>query len=618
MDFGKILEVDLSSGKISERVVKEDLLKKFLGGSGLAAKILYDEADLSLDPFDPKNPLIFMAGLLTGTGIPGCVKLCVCSKSPLTGIWGEATVGGHWPPEFRFTGYSGIIITGKASSPVYLWVTEGGAEIRPAEGVWGLDTFETDEKLRAETDEKAKVAAIGIAGEKLSRIASIVFDGRNARNAGRCGMGAVMGSKNLKAIVVRGTKRPEVANKEGLVAAIKEDVPAIMKYAEAFGKFGTAGGVGVVEHFGDLPIKNWQLGSWEEPAKKVGGQAMQPKWLEKHYSCLGCPVRCGKIYKVPERGLHGHAPEYETIAGFGPMCLNEEPLDIIEANELCNKYGLDTISASSCVAFAIEAYEKGLVSKDDIGFELKWGDGRAMVEMVHLIAKREKLGKLLAEGVVRAAKELGPKAEEFAVHTKGLEYPYHDPRAHLSMAPNYATATRGADHLEALSYFLDRGVLMPDLGYTTPPHPREPEGKEKIAVDMQNYVGGVYNSLGLCKFYFAAGRVGPKMIARWINLVTGWNFTMDDLMRTGERIFNLKRLYNARLGISRKDDVLPPRLATLARPDGMAAGVLPPMDKMLPEYYKLRGWSEQGIPTEEKAKELGLEAELRLASGSGG
>lgn len=611
MDFGRILEVDLSSGKISEREVKEEVVKKFFGGSGLAAKILYDEADLSLDPFDSKNPLIFMAGILTGCGIPGTVKLSVCSKSPLTGVWGESTVGGHWPPEFRFTGYSGIIITGKADAPVYLWITESGAEIRPAEKIWGSDTFQTDEKLKGQTDEKARVAAIGPAGEKLSRIASIVFDGHNARNAGRCGMGAVMGSKNLKAIVVRGKKAPEVADKEGLKAAMKEDIPAVMKFAEKFGKFGTAGGVEVVEHHGDLPIKNWQLGSWTEGAKKVAGQAMQPKYLEKHYHCPGCPIGCGKIYKVEELGLHGHAPEYETIAGFGPVCLNEDPLSVVEANELCNRFGIDTISTSSCVAFAIEAYEKGLLSKDDIGFELKWGDGKAVVAMVHQIVKQEKAGKLLAQGVMRAAKELGPKAAEFAIHTKGLEYAFHDPRAHVSMACNYATAPRGADHLAALSYFLDRGVTMPDLGITTPPDPHATEGKAKITYDMQNYLGA-FNHLGICIFYFAAGRIGPKMVAKWVNLVTGWGLDMEEVMKAGERIFNLKRMYNARLGLSRKDDVLPPRLANLARPDGIAAGVLPQTDKMLSEYYELRGWSERGIPTEEKMKELGLEAEARL------
>jgi aldehyde:ferredoxin oxidoreductase len=613
VDFGRILEVDLSDGKISGRQVKEEIIKKFLGGSGLAAKILYDEADLSLDPFDPKNPLIFMAGLLTGTPIPGMVKLSVCSKSPLTEIWGESTVGGHWPPEFRATGYSGIIITGRADSPVYLWITESKAEVKSAEKVWGLDTFQTDDELSGQTDEKARVAAIGMGGEKLSRMASILFDGRNARSAGRCGMGAVMGSKNLKAIVVRGAKTPEVADREGLKAALKEDTPQIVKYTKAFSEFGTSGGVEVVEHHGDLPIKNWLLGSWEEQAKKVSGHTMQPKWLEKHYHCPGCPIGCGKIYKVPERGLHGHGPEYETIAGFGPLCLNEDILSIVEANEWCHKYSLDTISTASCIAFAMEAYERGLISKKDIGFELKWGDGKAVVEMIHQIAKQEGIGKLLAQGVMRAAKELGPKAEEFAVHTKGLEYPYHDPRAHFSMAPNYVTATRGADHLESLSYYLDRGVLMPDLGYTTPPHPREPEGKAKIAIDMQNYVGGVYNAIGLCKFYFAAGRVGPKTVAKWINLVTGWDFTLDDVMRAGERIFNLKRMYSVRLGVSRKDDVLPPRLARVARPDGMAGGALPPMDVMLPEYYKLRGWNEQGIPTEAKMKELGLEAEARLS-----
>jgi aldehyde:ferredoxin oxidoreductase len=603
---GKLLEIDLSNRKVSERGIEEADVRKYYLGAGLAAKILYEELDPGLDPLDPESPLLFIAGLFAGTIVPGAPKLSVCARSPLTGIWNEATVGGHWPAEFTFTGIDGVILRGKLEAPGYLYITEDGVDFRPAGDLWGKDTYETAEILRAAVDPKARIASVGPAGEALSRIASIVFDVPNSRIAARAGIGAVMGSKNLKAIVVRGTKKPPVARPAELTKQLKADIPEIKKNAVGLTNFGTSGGVEAVELYGDLPVKNWLLGSWREGAKRIAGQAMQPRFLDHHYRCFACPVRCGKIYRNDGRGNYGHGPEYETIGTLGALCLNDNPADLIEANEWCNRYGLDTISAGSLIAFAMEAFEKGIIGLAETGgLDLRWG-GPAVVAMVHKIGRREDIGDLLAEGVMRAARVLGRGAEEFAVHTKGLEYPAHDPRAHVGMALNYATASRGACHLEGLTYFLDRGIPLEDLGYKTPPDPHRSDDKPPIVYNMQNYLA-VFNPLGLCKFLFLA-RVGPKQVARWLELVTGWPSDMEDILTVGERLFTLKRLYNVRLGISRKDDVLPPRLFAWAQPDGAAEGVLPDLGNMLYRYYKLRGWTEEGIPSPEKVAELGLEA----------
>jgi aldehyde:ferredoxin oxidoreductase len=603
---GRILEVDLTIRKTSEREANEEDVKKYFLGSGLAAKILSEEADLNLDPFDPANPLIFVAGLLTGTMVPTACKLSVCSKSPLTGIWNESTAGGHWPAQFKFTGYDGIIIKGKSDKPVYLWINDGGCEIREAENIWGRDTFETSELLKKETDDKALVASIGPAGENLSKISSIVFDGINARNAARGGPGAVMGSKNLKAIAVRGKQRPEIKDRVGLRELLKKEIPVIKEKAEGMSKFGTAGGAVAVEAFGDLPIKNWQLGSWEEGIKKISGQRMRETIWVRHYHCFSCPIGCAKIVKGDGKygKFYGHYPEYETVGMLGANCLNDDLELLAYTNELCNRFGLDTISTGSTIAFAMECYEKGKITKEDTsGLEIEWGDPKAMITLINQIAKREGFGgEYLADGPVEAAKRVGKGTEEFVSQTKGLDYPAHDPRGHFSMALSYATSVRGACHLEGLTYFLDRGIKIEDLGYTEPPDQFKEEDKPGIVYNLQNFLS-VYNPLGICKFLM--GRAEPSQIARWVSKITGFEIDKEELLKIGERLFNLKRLYDIKLGISGKDDILPKRLLT-AKPDGKAKGKVPDLEKMLPEYYRLRGWDENGIPNEEKLKKLDL------------
>jgi aldehyde:ferredoxin oxidoreductase len=605
--WGKLLEIDLNQRKTKVREISPEEMKIYSGGSGLAARILFDEFD-DYDPLSEEAPILFMAGLLTGTPVPSASRSTVCARSPLTGIWDESNVGGYWGAELKSAGWDGILVQGISKNPVYLYITDDGVEIRNASDLWGKDTFETEDSIRALTDAKAKVASIGPAGEKKILISAIMFDGKLGRAAGRGGMGAVMGSKNLKAIAVRGHQRVPVHDLSALKLLLKTEIPVIREKAAGMTKLGTAGGVQAVEAWGDLPIKNWRLGSWEEGAIKTTAQTWLPKTLASHHTCYGCPIRCSKLIRLdtgPYAGIYGHFPEYETLAGFGGNCLNDDVEVIMAANDLCNRYGLDTISASAGVAFAMELYEKGIISTSDTdGLEVLWGDANSILTLTRQMAEGKGFGKILGEGTRNAALKIGKNTIEYSIQVKGLEFAFHDPRAFTSMAANYATENRGACHLGALTYFLGRGIKVPDLGYTEPPDALSNEGKGKIAYDMQNYMS-IFNPMGLCKFLFLAS-VGPTQIAGWVRAVTGWDVSGDELMEMGQRLFSLKRMYNVRLGISRKDDTLPPRLMDHARPSGKSQGSLPHLGKMLDEYYKLRGWSEEGIPAPKTLEKLGL------------
>lgn len=605
---GKLLRVDLSAAKWRVEDIEEFQVQNFLLGGGLAAKIYNDESDPSREALHPDSSLILMIGLLSGTIVPTSCRVCFCGRSPLTGIWNEATAGGYWAAQLRAAGYDGIVVAGRATEPVYLWVSDGLVEIRPAKHLWGLDTYEAAERLRGETVPKAQMACIGLAGENLVRIASVMVGGKDSRTAGRGGMGALMGSKNLKAIVVRGTGSPEYYDRKGLLDSVRRANAAIRENSLAMTQFGTSGGIITTEKVGDLAIQNWRLGSWVEGAPKVTGERMTQTILTGNYHCYACPIGCGREIEIKEgpfAGLKGAGPEYETIAGFGPLCLNDDLESIAALNDLCNRHGLDTISTSGSVAFAMEAWEKGLLTPEDAeGLDLSWGNVQSMLRLVDMIAKRDGVGDLLADGTRVAAQRLGRNAIEFAIHVKGLELPYHDPRAFTSMALGYATANRGGDHLESMTYWHEYGKQWPDMGYVDRPDMLVSEGKAKMVYDFQNFMG-VFNGLGLCKF-IAKGGVGPQLLADWMNLALGWHWSVEDVLFLGERLFNLKRLINARWGISRKDDMLPPRMFAHARPSGSAKGNLPHLGKMLDEYYALRGWSEEGIPTEAKLRELGL------------
>jgi len=605
----KLLEINLNKNTVSDREIEEKILKNYLGGSGLASKLLYDELQPDLSPLHPDSPLLFFSGLLTGTAVPTASKLSICAKSPLTGIWNEATVGGTWGAELKSCGYEGIIIRGKAEKPVYLFIAPEEVKIKDAREIWGQDTYYTSQNLKGKYDSEIKIASIGPAGENLVNISSIVIDAPHYRLAGRGGMGAVMGSKNLKAVIVKGNLKPTIKNALALKEILKVDRQNIRNYTEGLHKLGTAGSVKAREYTGDLPIKNFAQSRWEG-ASKITGQVIVDTLFKKHYACFACPIACGKEIKIKTPPFTVHGPEYETVAAFGSLCLNDNLNSIVEANDLCNRYGIDTISFGISAAFAMEAYEKGLLNQKDFeGINLEWGNSKTFINLIHHVAKNEGPGKFLGQGVRLFSKKIGKNSEEFAIHVKGLELPLHDPRAYTGMALSYATANRGGCHLESLSYANESGLPLEDLGYgeynLLDPHTSV--GKAELVIKLQNYMN-VFNALGLCKFLLF-GRIGPNKVAEWLNQVTGWNFTSAELLTIGERLHNLKRMYNVRLGINCKDDTLPLRLLHLARNDGMAAGVLPELDKMLEEYYRLRGWDKNGIPTEKKLKELGLKAD---------
>ncbi len=480
--MNRIVEVNLSDRKIEVVKLEDELNKKFLGGSGLGAKILWDSKAYQSDPLSDSNTLVFMTGPFANTPALLSGRHAVVSRSPLTGIFGEADSGGTWGPMLKRAGYDGIIVRGKTDRPVYLWVSEDGVEIRKAGQLWGKDTFDTEAALRSETAEKAVTACIGQAGERLVRMAAVMNDGRAARAAGRCGLGAVMGSKKLKAITVHGSQKTPVHDREGLLQAVREIGRTIRENMVGMTKFGTSGSLAAFEELGSLPLQNWKGSErWKEGAFELTGATMADRILTRNYGCEGCIVRCGREIRVtdgPYAGLEGAGPEYETLASMGSLCLIDDLKAISMANDLCNRFGLDTISTGAMVAFAIEAYEKGILTKNDTdGLDLTWGNARAMVETVRMIGENRGLGSILAKGVREAAKVLGRGTEQFAVHAKGLEFPMHDPRCYMAGALQYATSARGACHVSGFSHTFERVLTLPEIGLGKVPDRLATEGK---------------------------------------------------------------------------------------------------------------------------------------------
>jgi len=590
---GRWLRIDLSEGTVEEEAFTEEEVRQWLLGSGMAAYLFDRGLEPDRDPLDPASPLLIFNGLLTGTFAPAAARTSWCGRSPLTGIWNESNVGGHWGAQLRFAGYDGLVITGRAPSPVYLWIDDDRVEVRDGAHLWGLGTFETHDRLREETDSGAQVACIGPAGENRARLAGVMVGGRaHNRAAGRGGMGAVMGSKNLKAIVVRGRRDRKAAtqSRPSLNAVVRDLNRYIRSRSEGMSLTGTAGGIPAAEHFGGMPLKNWQEGSWPEGAKAISGQAIRESIWVKDTFCHACPVGCGKAVRVssgPYAGEVLEGPEYETLCGFGGNLLIDDLEALATLNARCNDLGLDTISTSGVIAFAAEAVERGMISAEEAE-GLTWGDPQPVLALVDRIARREGLGDLLAEGVRAAAQRLGPEAERFALHVKGLEPAYHDPRAFVDMGLNYATASRGACHLESATYWRGYGIEWP--GWQEGPRDRFASDEEtvRLVIAFQDFLA-VYNPIGLCKFMVKGG-LDPVRTAEVVAAATGWEWTADDLMRTGRRIFDLKRRINERLGVTRADDTLPYRFLHEPRPSGTAAGVLPDLGAMLPLYYELRGW----------------------------
>ena len=602
----RVATIDLDSNTCGVRVFDESVTRAYLGG-GLGAYMLSKETDAGVDALSGDSPVCILNGLLTGTGVPGGPKLSFCARSPLTGIWGESTVGGHWPTHLRATGFDGLIIRGISEHPVVIRLEEDGAHIDDAGDLWGQDTFDTADLL-GEKYPKYAMACIGQGGENCLPIASAIIDGRVARAAGRGGLGAVLGSKKVKAVVAFGKKKIDIHDVKGLRNLLKVDSKSVKEHADRLKPYGTSGYVQAAEECGDLPIKNWKEGSWAEGAEKITAQTFFPKYFEKHHTCYACPIKCSKILMQGEgkyAGSASHAPEYETLGGFGGCCLVDSAEAIMDMNEYCNRAGIDTMSASSAIAFAMEAFERGIITvEDNGGKQIRWGNRDDVMNLLEDMVEGRDIGRLLSHGVRYAAAVLGKGSEEFAVHVKGLEVAMHDPRAYTSMAPTYAVANRGGDHLEGMTYLYERGLRIPGYGYHGELEPGSDENKSELAHVSMNYYA-LFNPLGLCKF-ISIGQTTPEMIVGWINLVTGWDMTVDELMEASERLTNIKRLYNMHRGVTHEDDILPPRLMQ-PRPSGAAKGVVPGVAEMVQEIYQKRGWDERGVPTPETLDRLGLE-----------
>jgi aldehyde:ferredoxin oxidoreductase len=594
--IGKWLEVDLSTGKMTTHALEEDDCLRFVGGSGLAARLIGREVAAGPEPFSPANPLVFTTGPLGGTPTPTSNRFTAAARSPLTMLWGEGDCGGRYASALKGSGFDAVLVRGQAPSPVYLHIENDTAELRDASDLWGLDTYEID--LGGPT------ACIGPAGERLVRYASIMHDGRSGRTVGRTGLGAVMGSKRLKAIVAKGERKPAVAHPEALKEAVRAVIRDIVEGTKSMHLNGTSGSVEAYEKLGNLPLKNWRQGSWPEGAARITGATMTATILAGRYHCAGCPIGCGREVEVnegPHAGVRGGGPEYETMGAFGSLCLIDDLPAIAHLNEIANRLGIDTLSSGGTLAFAMEARERGLWPEGPA-----WGDADAAIRLLEAIGRREgDVPTLLGEGTRRAAEAWGGVAREMTVNVKGMEFPMHDPRAFVSGAVGHGTSTRGADHLQALPHAYERLCTVPSLGFPTPLPRDSAERKGELVCKLQNMMA-LFDSLKLCKFLLYGG-FQPTSLVAWANAVTGQENDLEAWMRTGERICNLRRAINARLGASRIDDMLPPRILAHRRGDGGTPTNLPPYGPMLADYYAARRWTEVGLPSKALLRELGLQ-----------
>jgi len=601
--FGRYLDVSLTDGRVSDYAIPDSWYEQFLGGRGIGARILLEELEAGVDPLGPENVVVFATGPLQGLNVPGAGRHVIMAKSPKTNAVSGSYVGGFFGQELGRSGYDGIIIKGRAQSPKYLVLKGGRSEIKDASDLWGEDTAVFEEKLR-EREGEVRVASIGKAGENLINFSCIIHD-RN-RAAGRPGFGAVLGSKNLKGIAVARDGEKEVADGESLKSLRQEFARELRDSKEdSLGKYGTSGGVLDLNERGILPTKNFQSGYFPQ-AEKISGERMAETILKSRDSCSACPIRCKRVVETrfggeevrPEYG----GPEYETVAAFGSLCLNSNLDAIALANQKCNRYGLDTISTGNTIAFAMEASERGLLEEG-----VDWGDPQAIVELVDQIAHEKGLGEELAKGIATLEEELGV---DFAAEIKGQEVPMHDPRGKKGLGLSYATTPRGANHMEgAHDTMLEGKPLAPELGVTEPMDSFSYEGKPRVAKifeDLRSFT----NSLIMCAF--TADAVGEhyafKTIRKILKSVTGRELTAEETLEIGERNYLALRLLAVEEGYSNEDDYLPSRLRE-PLPSGATEGEGLPseeLDRMLAQYYELRGYDERGRPRRSKLAELGL------------
>jgi aldehyde:ferredoxin oxidoreductase len=596
----KLLRVNLTNNTHNIEEINEDTLIKYIGGRGLGTKILYDELPPRVDPMGPDNKLLFVSAPLHGSNAATSSRYTVISKSPLTNTIASTNSGGHFGLDFKNTGFDVLVIEGKSEKPSYIFINGQDVEIRDAQKHWGKDSYQITDDLLAETDPKAAVASIGPAGERGVLIAAIMNDKGHA--SGRTGLGAVMGSKNLKAVVVKGSTSTPYADEKGISDARKEWMSFIGEAPltkNALKEYGTPGLVSIINDRGGFPTKNFQEGYFAN-ADSISGETIKELYYVRSQPCKTCPIGCAHLSKTPDR--EGKGPEFETVWSLGAACFVHDLELITNANYNCNELGIDTISAGSTIACAMELSEKGYLDKEaydmirkDLGRDLAFGDAEAVVKLTELMGKAEGFGKILGMGSLRVAQKYGHP--ELAMQVKGLEMPAYDPRGFYGMSLTLSTSNRGGCHLK--SYLVSTESLSApfDINRFTE------EGKPGLAKLYQDLTA-VIDSMGVC--IFTAFALNPIHYAKMLTAILGFQIDSHEMLKTGERIWNIEKLFNLREGLTRKDDTLPPRLLNESFKVGHSKGIVVKLDQLLDKYYKTRGWSNEGVPTPEKLKELDL------------
>lgn len=605
---GKLLKIDLSSKSVSEENLNREYSKLFLGGAGYACRYLIDLIDEKTVPLSPQNVVVVMNGPFSGTTAPSTGRFVICTKSPYSGIWGESNCGGFFGPELKKAGWDGLIISRKSDSPTYIKIINDKVEFKDASHLWGKGIKETERILRSNFGEKnPRMISIGQGGENLVKFANI---GSEGRSAGRIGIGAVFGSKNLKGIIVKGnTWKPNLANPTGFKEATKKAIKYILnsKYTQVFRECGTSAGVWSAHLNGDLPIKYFSQGDWRKEVIDITGMTLRENYLINNKSCYNCVVGCGRIVKIEDEEYHlphSEGPEYETIVGFGSLILNNDLKSISIANHLCNDFGIDTISSSGAIALLYNLYNRGTIKKEDVNdLELDWGNSKSMIALVKKIALREGIGEILAEGSNAVGEKFKISGDEIATVNK-VEVPYHDIRACYGLSLTYGFSPRGACHMTGDCYkALREGneVDYSSLGITKMDMYLNSIEMARNAALVQDY-RALYSSLIMCNFV----NPPPPYIAELLSTMLGVSLDMDDIKLLGERIFTLKRLFNIKMGLTAKNDYVP-KILTTPVPDGASAGKAPDFDKLKEHFYEFRNWDpKSGAPNDKKIKELSL------------
>lgn len=600
--LGRMLVVDLSTGKITTEKLPENRLRDFIGGYGIGAWLLLERMQPGIDPLGPDNYLGFFTGPLTGTTAPFGNRYMVVGRSPLTMTWGDANSGGEFGPYLKFAGYDAILFHGIATKPTYLLIDSGVPLLKDASHLWGKDTYDTERTLRAKYGDRSRVACIGPSAEKLSLISCVITD--YGRAAARSGLGAVMGSKRLKAIVVRGKPAVDVAEPDRVLGLARKYIATFTPAAEGFRRYGTCNGTAHSIMVGDAPVKNWGGTALDFPdGEAIGGPAVIAREARK-YGCWRCPLRCGGIMEIGREEYQWevgvHKPEYETLAAFGSMCLNRNLSSIIKCNDICNRYGLDTISAGATVAFAIECYENGIISqKETGGLELNWGNHNAIVALTLKMARREGFGDILADGVRRAAERIGRNSDQFAMHIQGQEVPMHDPKRWSGFGTIYQTDATPGRHTQGHEGWVAPGLPMPPFDR------RDYAGRgaaHKVARVMMHSV----SAAGMCIFGYTC--MNARALPDVLSAVTGWQYDFKELLTAGERIACVRQLFDVREGINPINLAVPGRV--IGRPPQTVGPVkdrMVDLETMAREFYQAMSWDlKTGKPSSERLKELRL------------